>query len=452
MDYCDRIEAEFYEVNFDMVKIAVVSLGCNKNLVDSEMILGLLVKRGYEIVSVEDEADIVIINTCAFIHDAKQESINKIIEVGMLKKDKCKGIIVTGCLANRYEADIKEALPEVDCVVKINDFEAIIDYIDEKLELKDKVNDIRNIEFYERVRSTPPHSAYVKIADGCDNRCTYCVIPYLRGAYKSRSIEDVVNEVIKITDEGVTEIILTAQDTTYYGMDIYGKRMLHELIKRVSEIENVHWIRFQYAYPEGITDELLEVVKNNNKVCKYFDIPVQHCNNEVLKRMGRKTNKAEILTIINKIRENIPEAIIRTSLIVGFPGETEEQFNELFEFVKDVKFDRLGVFTYSKEEGTPAFKLDGHMNERIKKLRQGIIMSEQQKISFDKNLAKTGREIEVLVESKLPDGTFCGRTYEDSPEIDGLVFIQSERDLVLGEYYMCRVVFAKEYDVVAEVI
>lgn len=435
-----------------MVKIAVVSLGCNKNLVDSEMILGLLVKRGYEIVAVEDEADIVIINTCAFIHDAKQESINKIIEVGLLKKDKCKGIIVTGCLANRYEADIKEALPEVDCVVKINDFEAITHYIDEKMGVKDKVNDIRSIEFYERVRSTAPHTAYVKIADGCDNRCTYCVIPYLRGAYKSRSIEDIVNEVIKITDEGVTEVILTAQDTTYYGMDIYGKRMLASLIERVSEIENVHWIRFQYAYPEGITDELLEVVKNNNKVCKYFDIPVQHCNNEVLKRMGRKTNKEEILTIINKIRENSPESIIRTSLIVGFPGETESQFNELFEFVKDVKFDRLGVFTYSKEEGTPAFRLEGHMNERIKKLRQGIIMSEQQKISFNKNEEKTGQEIEVLVESKLPDGTFCGRTYADSPEIDGLVFICSERDLVLGEYYMCRIVLAKEYDVVAEVI
>jgi len=433
-----------------MVKIAVVSLGCNKNLVDSEMILGLIVKRGYEIVSSEEEADIVIINTCAFIHDAKQESINKIIEVGELKKDKLKGIVVTGCLANRYAAEIKESLPEVDCVAGINDYDAIIDYIDEKMKCSGE--DIRRISFGERVRSTAPHFAYVKIADGCDNHCTYCVIPSLRGSHKSRTIEDIEEEIKMISDEGVTEVILTAQDSTYYGLDNYGERKLAELIDRVSKIDNVHWIRFQYSYPEGITDELLEIVKNNDKVCKYFDIPIQHCNNEVLKRMGRHTNKEQIVNLINRIKKEIPEATLRTSLIVGFPGETEEQFNELLEFVKDVKFDRLGVFSYSKEEGTPAAKLDGQITMKVKKLRQSIIMSEQQKISLAKNKEKIGRTVEVLVEGKLPDGTFFGRTYQDSPEIDGFAFVESERDLVLGEFYICRVTDAKEYDIITEVI
>ena len=433
-----------------MVKIAVVSLGCNKNLVDSEMILGLLLKRGYEIVPLEEEADIVIINTCAFIHDAKQESINKIIEIGKLKVQNLKGIIVTGCLAARYEKEIKESLPEVDCVAGINDYDAIIDYIDNKM--KCNVNDIRRISFGERVRSTAPHFSYVKIADGCDNHCTYCVIPSLRGKHTSRTIEDILEEIRVISNEGVTEVILTAQDSTYYGLDNYGVRSLAELVKKVSEIENVHWIRFQYSYPEGITDELLDVVKNNDKVCKYFDIPIQHCNNDVLKRMGRHTNKEEIVSLINKIRKEIPNATLRTSLIVGFPGETDEQFNELLEFVRDVKFDRLGVFQYSKEENTPAAKLDNQVPAKVKKSRQGIIMSEQQKISFNKNKEKIGSEIEVLVEGKLPNGTFFGRTYQDAPEIDGLTFIESDRDLVLGEYYMCRIIDAKEYDVVAEVI
>ncbi len=433
-----------------MVKVAVVSLGCNKNLVDSEMILGILVKRGYEVVPTEEEADIVIINTCAFIHDAKQESINKIIEIGKLKDKNLKGLVVTGCLAKRYEKEIRELLPEVDCVAGINDYDTIIDYIDNKMQYKAK--DIRNISFGERIRSTSPHFAYVKIADGCDNRCTYCVIPSLRGAHKSRTIEDILEEIRLISDEGVTEVILTAQDSTYYGLDNYGERKLAELVRRVSEIENVHWIRFQYSYPEGITDELLEVVKNNSKVCKYFDIPIQHCSNEVLKRMGRHTNKDEIRKLLNKIKKDIPDATLRTSLIVGFPGETDEQFEELLEFVKEVKFDRLGVFTYSKEEGTPAAKLDGQIPERVKKNRQNRIMAEQQRISFMKNQEKVGKEVEVLVEGKLPNGTFFGRTYQDAPEIDGLAFVESDRDLALGEYYRCRVVGAKEYDIITEVI
>ncbi len=433
-----------------MVKIAVVSLGCNKNLVDSEMILGLLVKRGYEIVSNEEEADFVIVNTCAFIHDAKQESVNKIIEIGKLKEKGLKGLIVTGCLAKRYEKEIKESLPEVDIVAGINDYESIIDYIDKKS--KEKVNDIKEITFGERVRSTPPYTAYVKIADGCDNCCTYCVIPYLRGKYKSRTIEDVLEEVKTITDEGVTEIILTAQDTSYYGLDIYKERKLAELIEKISKIPNAHWIRFQYSYPEGITDELLNVVKNNKKVLPYFDIPIQHCNDLVLKHMGRHTNKKEILDLIAKIKEEIPNATLRTSLIVGFPGETKEQFNELLEFVKKVKFDRLGVFTYSKEEGTPAYKLDNQVLQKIKKERKNIIMAEQQKISLEKNREKIGSLVEVLVEGKLPNGTFFGRTYEDSPEVDGFAFIETEKELLIGEYYMCKVIGAKEYDIIVEVI
>lgn len=433
-----------------MVKITVVSLGCNKNLVDSEMILGLLVKRGYEIVSNEEEADFVVVNTCAFIHDAKQESVNKIIEIGKLKEKGLKGLIVTGCLAKRYEKEIKESLPEVDKVTGINDYESIIDYIDKKS--KEKAKDIKEIAFGERVRSTPPYTAYVKIADGCDNCCTYCVIPYLRGKYKSRTMEDILREVKTITDEGVTEIILTAQDTSYYGLDIYKERKLAELIEKISKTSNVHWIRFQYSYPEGITDDLIKVVKNNPKVLPYFDIPIQHCSDPVLKRMGRHTNKKEILNLISKIKREIPKATLRTSLIVGFPGETEAQFNELLEFVKEVKFDRLGVFTYSREEGTPAYKLDNQVLQKIKKERKNIIMAEQQKISLRKNEEKIGSLLEVLVEGKLPNGTFFGRTYQDSPEVDGFAFIETEKELAIGEYYMCKVIGAKEYDIIVEVI
>lgn len=434
-----------------MVKVALISLGCNKNLVDSEMILGLLAKRGYTITDDETEADVIIVNTCAFIHDAKQESINKIIEVGRLKEDNCKAVIVTGCLAQRYEKEIKEALPEVDHVVMINDNEAIIDFIDEKIP-NDCNKEIRSILFGERIRATAPHTAYVKIADGCNNHCTYCVIPSIRGAYKSRTMEDIEEEVRMLVEEGVTEIILTAQDTTYYGLDIYGKRCLAELIKRLRVIEGIHWLRFQYAYPEGITEELLEVIKETEIAVKYFDIPIQHCNNEILRLMGRQTSKEAILNLIEKIRHMMPEAVLRTSLIVGFPGETQEQFEELCEFVKEVKFDKLGVFAYSKEEGTGAARMKGQILKSVKNKRRNKVMEIQQAISYEKNQEKVGSEIEVLVEGKLPDGTFFGRTYQDSPEIDGLAFIEADRDLVLGEYYQTKVIEAKEYDVVAELI
>lgn len=433
-----------------MLKIAVVSLGCNKNLVDSEMLLGLLLKRGYEITDAEEDADMIIINTCAFIHDAKKESVNKIIEVGLLKEKKLKWLLVTGCLAKRYESEIKKELPEVDLVFGINDYEMVLDFIDEKTGIIGIDSKIRKIEFGERARSTPPHSAYVKIADGCDNFCTYCVIPKIRGRYKSRTIEDIENEVKTISQEGVTEIILTAQDTTYYGMDIYGERRLSELILRLNKIEGIHWIRFQYAYPEGITDELLDVVFKTKKVCKYFDIPVQHGNDEILKKMGRKTSKNEILALIKKIRNKMPDSVIRTSLIVGFPGETEAQFEELKNFVMEVKFDKLGVFTYSKEEGTQAAKLKNQVRAGIKKQRQKEIMMIQQKISLEKNKSKVGRNIEVLVEGKLPSGTFFGRTRGDAPEIDGFAFIETERELELGEYYNVAVFNAKEYDILCK--
>lgn len=433
-----------------MVKIALISLGCNKNLVDSELILGLLAKRGYAITDDETEADIIIVNTCAFIHDAKQESINKIIEMGKLKDENCKSLIVTGCLAKRYEKEIKEALPEVDKIAMINDNEAIIDYIDKVLP-NDSDKTVRSISYGERIRATAPHSAYVKIADGCNNHCTYCVIPSIRGEYKSRTMEDIEEEIRMLVNDGVTEIILTAQDTTYYGLDIYGKRSLAELIKRVRKIDGIHWLRFQYAYPEGITDELLSVVSETEMAVPYFDIPIQHCNNGILKLMGRKTSKEAILGLIKKIRAIMPNAILRTSLIVGFPGETDEQFEELVEFVKDVKFDKLGVFTYSKEEGTGAAKMKCQILKSVKNRRRKKIMEIQQMVSYNKNQEKIGQEIEVLVEGKLPDGTFFGRTYQDSPEIDGFAFIESERDLVLGEYYPTKIIGAKEYDIVCEI-
>ena len=425
------------------MNIALVSLGCNKNLVDSEMILGMMLKNGFNITSDESEADYIIVNTCAFINDAQKESIDTIIKMGEYKKQNCKGLIVTGCLANRYEKQIKELLPEVDCVAEINDYKKIIEFI--------KKDGDSNINYTERVLSTPPYTAYVKIADGCDNTCTYCIIPKLRGKYKSRTIEDIETEIKHLATIGVTEVVLVAQDTSCYGIDIYGESKLAELLRKIEKVEGITWVRILYTYPEGITDELLEVIKNSKKICKYFDIPIQHINNEVLKRMGRNTTKEKILELINKIKTNMPDAVLRTSLIVGFPGETEEQFNELKEFVSMGYFDRLGVFEYSKEDGTPAAKLKEQILKKIKKVRRNKIMEVQQKVSLENNKKIIGEQLEVLVEGKLNETTFFGRTYKDAPEIDGLTFIETDEELPLGDFITVKITGAKEYDLIAKV-
>ena len=426
------------------MKILLVSLGCNKNLVDSEMILGALVKNGHEITLDEKEADYIIVNTCAFINDAKEESINKIIELSEARTKKCKGLIVTGCLAQRYEKEIKEELPEVDCIAGINDYETILKFINKRKKINPE------IEFHERVRSTAPHTAYVKIADGCNNRCSYCAIPAIRGNHVSRTMEDIVKEVNAIVAEGVQEIVLIAQDTSFYGRDIYGKPMLSELLKKLEKVDGLHWIRILYTYPEGITKDLIKVIKKSKKVCRYFDIPIQHINDEVLKNMNRHTNKKAIEKLLKTLRKKMPDVSLRTSLIVGFPGETAEQFEELKEFVKKAKFDKLGVFEYSKEEGTAAAKMKGQIPTKVKKERKNQIMEVQQQVSLKNNKKVIGKKLEVLVEGMLEDGTYFGRTYKDAPEIDGYTFIETKKDLPLGEYTKVKIKKAQEYDLIGK--
>ncbi|MBQ7668704.1 MAG: 30S ribosomal protein S12 methylthiotransferase RimO [Clostridia bacterium] len=426
------------------MNVALISLGCNKNLVDSEMILGLIVKNGLNIVADENEADYIIVNTCAFIADAQKESIDTIIRLGELKKEKCRALIITGCLANRYKKEIKELLPEVDLVADINDFESIIKFI--------KKDGKADIKYTERVLSTPPYTAYVKIADGCDNTCTYCIIPKLRGKYKSRTIEDIEEEVKDLAKKGVLEIVLVAQDTSCYGIDLYGKPCLAKLLKTLEKIDGIRWIRILYTYPEGVTEELLDVISKSKKICHYFDLPIQHINNDMLKMMGRNTTKEKIIKLLKKIKEKMPDATLRTSLIVGFPTETDEQLEELKKFVKSGFFDRLGVFEFSKEEGTAAAKLKGQILKRVKAKRRKIIMEEQQKVSLKKNKQVVGSKVEVLIEGKINDNTYFGRTKADVPEIDGMIFIESKDNLPLGDFVNAKVIGAKEYDLIGKCI
>lgn len=429
-------------------KIALVSLGCSKNLVDSEMILGILARRGYSIVVDETEADLIIVNTCAFINDAKEESINTIINLAELKEDSCKALVVTGCLANRYEKEIKAELPEVDAVISINDYDSLVDFIDDVSSQSGfkPISDCRNILAGDRLRSTAPHTAYVKISEGCNNRCTYCVIPYIRGNYVSRPIEEIEEEVKALADSGVKEIIVIAQDTTYYGRDIYGKPSLEVLLKKLSDIEGIEWIRCLYMYPEEMTEELVDFIANNDKICKYLDIPIQHISDSVLKAMARRGNKKDIYDLISKIREKVKGVTLRTTLIVGFPGETDEDFEELKEFIKFAKFDKLGVFTYSKEEGTKAAEMKNQIPEKIKKQRYKDIMELQQQVSLDNNQTLVGENVKVLVEGIMPDGMYFGRTYKDAPDVDGYAFVESDENLPLGDFVEATVVKAVEYD------
>ena len=433
-------------------KVSLASLGCSKNLVDAEHMLGILSEHGFEIVENEEDADVIIVNTCTFIESAKNESIECILELSQYKNSgNCKALIVTGCMAQRYKEQILSEMPEVDAVIGTNEYDKIADVI---AELDNDKTDILwcgagcpDEQNMPRIRTTPSYTAYLKIAEGCDNHCTYCVIPSIRGRYKSRKIEDIVSEAEKLVSDGVRELVVIAQDTTAYGKDIYGEFCLPKLLKKLCSIEKAEWVRVHYCYPELMTDELIDVFKTEPKLCNYFDIPIQHCSDKILKRMGRRTNKAQIIGLIDKIRREIPNAAIRTSLIAGFPGESESDFEELCDFVREVRFERLGVFAYSREEDTPAYGFDNQIDEDEKERRRDLIMMIQSEIAEEQNAKKINSVVRVLVEGKDEIiKSFYGRTYADSEEIDGKVFFKSDRNPLPGEFVNVKVEQTMEYD------
>lgn len=440
------------------MKILFLSLGCDKNLVDSEVMLGMLTSRGYEITDDENEADIIVINTCCFIHDAMEESIQNILEMAEYKKTgQAKALIVAGCLAQRYRQEIFDEIPEVDEVLGTTAIDQIIRAVDQALEGKKEVilSDLNGLPLPDtgRVVSTGGHFAYLKIAEGCDKHCTYCIIPKLRGAYRSAPMERLLKEAQELADQGVKELILVAQETTLYGKDLYGEKSLHRLVKELCKIRGIQWIRILYCYPEEITDELIQVMKEEKKVCHYLDLPIQHASDAVLKRMGRRTTKKELIHIVTKLREQIPDICLRTTLITGFPGETQEQHEELLDFVDEMEFDRLGVFTYSPEEGTPAAEMDGQIDQEVKEERQAELMELQQEVAFDKAEEMTGREMLVMIEGKVTDeNAYVGRTYRDAPNVDGLIFINTDEELVSGDFVRVKVTGALDYDLIGGLV
>lgn len=435
------------------MKVGFVSLGCSKNLIDTEMAIGLFKRNNFEIVNDVEKAEIIIVNTCGFIESAKQEAINTILEMAEYKeKGTCKYLVVMGCLVQRYKKELQKALPEVDLFIEINDYTNYWDKILELLDEKEKPDTINNLCYMDRVISTGNKTAYLKIAEGCSNRCTYCAIPYIRGPYVSRPMEEVLEEAKKLATAGIKELIVIAQDTTRYGEDLYGESKLSDLLNELCKIDGFEWIRFLYAYPESITDELIQTVKNNPKICNYFDIPIQHISDSVLRRMNRRTTGKQIEELINKIKKQIPDVILRTSLIVGFPGETEEDFNKLYEFVKKGYFDKLGVFTYSKEDGTPAARLKEQIHPATKKKRYNLIMSVAKDISAEKLKSYIGKEYKVLVEDTTFDHKFCvGRSYMDIPDTDGMVIIKNCDAKLVGEFVNCKVTAVNNYDLIAKI-
>jgi ribosomal protein S12 methylthiotransferase len=432
----------------------LVSLGCSKNLVDSEVMLNILSSNSYKLTQDTNKADVIIVNTCGFIESAKQESIDHIIELGQLKNNgKCKVLIASGCLAERYKEDLMIEMPELDAVIGTGDYKNIIEVIESAMAGSKvvKFGNQENVDIHElpRVISTMASSTYLKIAEGCDNRCTYCIIPKLRGKYRSRRFEDIIKEAAQLAGNGIKELNVIAQDTTRYGVDLYGKYRIAELLDALSKIEGIEWIRLLYSYPDEFDDDLIDVIAANDKVCKYLDIPIQHASNKILKRMGRRTTKEEIKDLVFKLRSKIPNIALRTSLIVGFPGETESDFKELVDFVKELQFDRLGVFTYSREEDTPAFQMEEQVEQEIKLKRQERIMLLQSDISMDKNQKMVGKMIKVLIEGK-EGKKYYGRSYKDAPEIDGNVFFSSKEKHNIGDFTYVKIVEASEYDLIGE--
>ena len=433
------------------MNVGFVHLGCSKNLVDTEMTIGLFKENGYRIVNNEEDADVLVINTCGFIGPAKEEAINTILEMAEYKKKRCKYLIVMGCLVERYKEELSKAIPEVDLWIKYSSYNTIWEQIETILKSEKENKD--SLDFLDRVITTGNNFAYLRIAEGCSNFCTYCAIPKIRGPFVSRKMEDVIKEAKKLANEGYEELIVIAQDTTKYGIDIYGESKLAELLKELCKIEKLKWIRFLYAYPETITDELIEVVKNENKICKYFDIPIQHISNSVLKRMNRKSNGETIKTLIKRLRKEIPEVVIRTTVMVGFPGETKEDFEELYDFIKTARFERLGAFSFSKEEGTPAEKMENQIHPMTKKSRYNKIMSLQQKIASETQEEMVGKELEVLIETKTFDGKYyVGRSYREVPDIDGLIYIEMVDKALEGKFVKCKITKANGYDLIGKVM
>ncbi|MDF2588784.1 MAG: MiaB-like tRNA modifying enzyme YliG [Anaerocolumna sp.] len=457
------------------MNILFVSLGCDKNLVDSEIMLGLIREKGYNITNDEHDADAIVVNTCCFINDAKEESINTILEMAEYKKTgKLKALVVTGCLGQRYKEEIQNEISEVDAILGTKSYDEIVNVIEAAMEGKKTVN-IKELDYSTEVKATRINTtggffSYLKIAEGCDKHCTYCIIPKIRGNYRSVPMETLLEEAKGLVQSGIKELILVAQETTLYGKDIYGEKALPKLLKELCKIEGLEWIRILYCYPEEITDELIEVIKSEEKIANYLDMPIQHASDNILKRMGRRTNKAELIQIIEKLRSNIPDIAIRTTLITGFPGETEEEHEELKEFVKEMKFDRLGVFTYSKEDDTPAAKLKGQIRKHVKIQRQAEIMEIQQQIAFEHAKDMISKKVKVMIEGKLPQesipeqinmteeqalamgNVYIGRTYMDAPNVDGYIFVQSRAELMSGEFVDVLVTDAKEYDLIGILI
>lgn len=440
-----------------MMHILFVSLGCDKNLVDSEVMLGLLAKRGYGFTDDEAEADIIVINTCAFIQDAKEESVNTILEMAGYKKEgKCKALIVTGCLAQRYRQEIIDEIPEVDAVLGTTTYDSISEAIDQALGGAHmlKCEDINRLVLTDakRLLTTGGHYAHLKIAEGCDKHCTYCIIPKLRGSYRSVPMERLVAEARELAKQGVKELILVAQETTLYGMDLYGEKSLHRLLKELCTIKGIRWIRVQYCYPEEIYDELIQTIKEEPKVCHYLDLPIQHASDRILKRMGRRTSQQDIRNIVERLRKEIPDICLRTTLISGFPGETEEDHEELMAFVDELEFDRLGVFAYSPEEDTPAALMEDQIPEEVKEEHRDELMELQQEISFEKAEDMIGRELWCMVEGKVADEyAYVARTYKDAPGVDGYIFIQTPEELMSGDFVRVHVTGADEYDLIGEI-
>ena len=453
------------------MNVGFVSLGCSKNLIDTEAAIGKFKKNNFTIVNEESKADIIVINTCGFIDSAKEEAINTILEMAEYKKNRCKYLIVIGCLVQRYYDDLVKLLPEVDLFIKIDEYDHLWDKVEDLIKRdiveKSKTKTIKKIteipqmpmfkqeEFLDRTVTTGANFAYLKIGEGCNNNCTYCAIPYIRGPFVSRQEEEILEEAKMLSQKGIKELILIAQDTTKYGIDIYGESKLADLLEKLTKIEGIKWIRFLYAYPEGITDKLIEVVANNKKIANYFDIPIQHISDNILKKMNRKISKKNIINLINRIRNKIPEVTLRTSLIVGFPGETKEEFEELLDFVEWAKFDKLGVFPYSKEEGTPAAKLPNQIHGNTKKSRYNKIMQKQQIISKENLEKKIGKEYEVLIEDLSFDKKYyIGRTMQDVPEIDGMVYIENNHrdktENMINQFKKCKITDVSEYDLIAE--
>ena len=440
------------------MKVLFISLGCDKNLVDSEVMLKLLEKKGYQFTDDETEADIIIINTCCFIGDAKEESVNTILEMAEYRKSgSCKALIVTGCLAQRYQKEILDEIEEVDAVLGTATYDSIAEAVDKALGGQKELHfeDIDRLvpEQGGRVLTTGGHYAYLKIAEGCDKRCTYCIIPKLRGRFRSVPEERLLAEAEELARQGVKELILVAQETTVYGVDLYGEKRLPELLEKLAAIPGIRWIRVQYCYPEEITEELIQVIKKEPKICHYLDLPIQHASDRILKRMGRRTTQADLRRIIGRLRQEIPDICLRTTLITGFPGETEDDHEELMRFVDDCEFDRLGVFPYSPEEDTPAAAMPDQIPEEVKQDRRAELMELQQEIAFEKAEGMTGQELTVMIEGKVADeNAYVGRTYKDAPGVDGYLFLNTDETLMSGDFARVRVTGAAEYDLIGELI